>query len=92
MYKVFLNGADSVKWATADDFTLLKKCLSSFCEFTNIEDCDIIHSVNWPALLNIDPRYLTEKSVIAHIPYDVKNMLMPPNYLRVLPFVDRLID
>jgi glycosyltransferase involved in cell wall biosynthesis len=91
MYKVFLNGADSVKWATADDFNLLKKCLSSFCEFTTIEDCNIIHSVNWYALLNINPRYLAEKYVITHIPHDVKNMLMQPNYLRILPFVDRWI-
>lgn len=91
MYKVFLTGADSVKWATADDFNLLKKCLSSFCEFTSIEDCDIIHSVNWHALLYINSGYLAEKYLIAHIPHDVKNMVMRPDYLRVLPFVDRWI-
>lgn len=91
MYKVFLTGGDSVKWATADDFNLLKKCLSSFCEFTTIEDCNIIHSVNWHALLDINFKYLSKRYVITHIPHDVKNMLMQPNYLKVRPFVDKWI-
>ena len=91
MYKVFLTGGDSVKWATADDFNLLKKCLTSFCEFTSIEDCDIIHSVNWHALLDINFKYLSKRYVITHIPHDVKNMLMQPNYLKVRPFVDKWI-
>jgi hypothetical protein len=91
MYKVFLTGGDSVKWATADDFNLLKKCLTSFCEFTNLEDCDIIHSVNWYALLDINFKYLSKRYVITHIPHDVKSMLMQPNYLKVRPFVDKWI-
>ena len=91
MYKVFLTGGDTIKWATADDLNLLQRCLSSFCEFTDLHNCDIIHSVTWYGLLDIDPRYLSEKYVIAHISHDVKNMLMQPKYLRVLPFVDRWI-
>lgn len=91
MHKVFLTGRNFVNWATDDDLNLLQKSLSSFCEFTNLDDCDIIHSVNWHALLNINLSYLAEKYVIAHIPHDVKNMLMQPDYLRVLPFVDRWI-
>lgn len=91
MYKVFLTGGDSVRWATADDLNLLRRCLSFFCEFTDLHNCDIIHSVTWYGLLDIDPRYLSEKYVIAHISHDVKIMLMQPKYLRVLPFVDRWI-
>ncbi len=84
-------GGDPVKWATADDLNLLRRCLSPFCEFTDLKNCNIIHSVNWTALQMIDSGYLAEKYVIAHIPHDVKNMLMHPNYLRVLPFVDKWI-
>lgn len=91
MYQVFVTGGDPVKWATDDDLNLLRRCLSSFCEFTDLKNCDIIHSVNWTALRRIDPLHLAEKYVIAHIPHDVKNMLMRPDYLRILPFVNRWI-
>ncbi|MFX0135558.1 MAG: glycosyltransferase [Candidatus Hodarchaeota archaeon] len=91
MYKVFLTGGDSVRWATADDLNLLQKCLSSFCEFTDLQNCNIIHSVTWYGLVNIDPKYLSEKYVITHISHDIKIMLMQPRFLRVLPFVDRWI-
>ena len=89
--KVFLTGRDFVNWATDDDLDLLRKCLSSFCEVTSMENCDIIHSVNWHALCHINPRFLLEKYVIAHITHDVKNMLMQSEYLKILPFVDRWI-
>jgi hypothetical protein len=91
MYKVFLTGGDSVKWATDDDFNLLRKSLSSFCEINSIERCDIIHLVNWHALPDINPRYLAEKYMTAHILHDVKNMLMQLVYLRMLPFVGKWI-
>ena len=90
-HKVFLTGGDSVNWATDDDLNLLRQSLPSFCEISSIEDCSIIHSVNWYALLDINPRDLAEKYVITHIPHDVKNMLMQQHYLRILPFVDRWI-
>lgn len=91
MHKVFLTGGDFVKWATDDDLNLLRKSLSSFCEFTSIKDCDIIHSVNWHALLDINFKYLSKRYVVTHIPHDVKNMLMQPNYLKLRPFVDKWI-
>lgn len=91
MYKVFLAGKEPLNWATDDDFNLLKRCLSSFCEFTDLKNCDIIHSVNWYGLLDIDSRFLAEKYVIAHIPHDISHMLVRADYLRVLPFVDKWI-
>lgn len=47
--------------------------------------------MTWYGLFNIDPRYLTEKYVIARISHDVKHMLIQHKYLKVLPFVDRWI-
>lgn len=91
MYKVFLAGEEPLNWATDDDFNLLKRCLSNFCELTDLNNCDIIHSVNWYGLLDIDSRFLAEKYVIAHIPHDIRHMLVRADYLRVLPFVDRWI-
>ncbi|WP_287584494.1 glycosyltransferase [Candidatus Borrarchaeum sp.] len=91
MYKVFLTGGEPINWATDDDLNLLRKCLSPFCEFTNLQNCDVIHSVNWYWLRDIDPKYLAEKYVIAHIPHDVRHMLMRSEYHRILPFVDKWI-
>ena len=91
MHKVFLTGRDFVNWATDDDFNLLRKSLSSFCEIKSIESCDTIHLVNWHALPDINPGYLAEKYMTAHILHGVKNMLMQRVYLRMLPFVDRWI-
>jgi len=91
MYKVFLTGGEPIKWATDDDLNLLQRCISPFCEFTDLYNCDIIHSVNWYWLQEINPRYLAEKYVIAHIPHDVRHMLMRPELLKVLLFVDKWI-
>ncbi|MCD4744091.1 MAG: glycosyltransferase [Desulfobacteraceae bacterium] len=90
-HKVFLTGGDAVKWATDDDYNLLQKSLSSFCESVNLKDCNIIHSVNWHALLKISPTYLADRYVITHIPHDIKNMLMQSDYLKISPFVDKWI-
>ncbi|MEW6068856.1 MAG: glycosyltransferase [Nitrospirota bacterium] len=63
--------------------------ISSFVEVTeDMERAEIIHSINWHALMEIDRNILRNKVVVSHIPHDVRNMLMQPEYLRAAPFVD----
>lgn len=90
--KIFLTGRDFVNWATDDDFRFAKKSLEAFVEITeNISEADIIHSINWHTLLELDKTVLKRKIVISHIPHDVRNMLSQPEYLKVAPFVDHWI-
>ncbi|MFH1047618.1 MAG: glycosyltransferase [Patescibacteria group bacterium] len=90
--KIYLTGRDNVNWATDDDFKFTKSALLSFAEIVDdTAEADVIHSVNWHSLLPIDKGVLKNKIVVAHIPHDVRNMLMQPEYLKVAPFVDRWI-
>lgn len=87
--KIHLSGRDYVNWATDDDFRFTKSALASFADVVeDIAVADVIHSVNWHVLLQIDKRILKDRIVISHIPHDVRNMLMQPEYLKVAPFVD----
>ena len=53
--KIYLTGRDFVNWATDDDYFFMKKAISSFAPVTEkIEEADMIHSINWYALLTID--------------------------------------
>lgn len=90
-YKVFLTGGEFINWAVDDDYNLTKKALTHFCEFVSLKDAEIVHTVNWHGLLNLDLDYLKNKYVITHVPHDVRNMLMEPEYLRVLPVVDKWV-
>lgn len=90
-YNVFLTGRDCIGWATDDDYILTKEALSSFCELVPLKNAEIVHTVNWHGLLNLDIRNLRTKYVIAHIPHDIRNMLMQPNYLKVASVIDKWI-
>lgn len=89
---MYLTGRDHVGWATDDDFRFTKAALETFADIVDdISAADVIHSVNWYALLPIDREILRTKRVVTHIPHDVRNMLMQPEYLKVAPFVDQWI-
>jgi glycosyltransferase involved in cell wall biosynthesis len=90
--KVYLTGRDFVQWATDDDFFFVQKAISRFALIKeHPEEADVIHSVNWHALLSIDKTLLNKKIVISHIPHDVRNMLSQPEYLTVALHVDHWI-
>lgn len=92
MKKIFLTGRDFVNWATDDDFNFTKKALESFVEVVDdVRKAEIIHSINWHSLLNVEKSLLQKKRVIAHIPHDVRNMLAQPEYLKIAPFVDHWV-
>lgn len=90
--KVFLCGQDNIGWATDDDYLLTRRSLSSFARFVDgAEQADVIHTVNWRALLKIPVDLLTSRLVVAHVSHDVRAMLGQPEYLKVAPYVNRWI-
>jgi glycosyltransferase involved in cell wall biosynthesis len=90
-YNVFLTGRDCIGWATDDDYKLTQEALAPFCEFVSLKNAEVVHTVNWHELLDLDIEDLRKKYVISHIPHDVRNMLMQPNYLKIASVVDKWI-
>lgn len=89
---VFLCGRDNVGWATDDDYFLTRGALSDFVHFVDAPDAaEIVHAVNWRALLAIPVELLRSRTVIAHVSHDVRAMLGQPDYLKVAPYVNRWI-
>jgi glycosyltransferase involved in cell wall biosynthesis len=88
--RVYLTGRDEVGWATDDDHRLVSQAIASFTTVVpNAAQADVIHSVNWRALLSVDARCLAERPVLAHIPHDVRHLLAQPRYLEIAPRVNR---
>ena len=48
--KVFLTGGDDIGWALDEDLRLTRKALEGFVEFTDLETCEVVHSVWWEPL------------------------------------------
>jgi len=89
MKKVYLTGKENINWAVTDDYKLVKRALKGFVEFVeDINQAEIVHTVSWPQLLNLNIKILKTKKVIAHISHDVRAMLMQPEYLKIAPVVD----
>jgi glycosyltransferase involved in cell wall biosynthesis len=84
-------GRDYVKWALDDDYTLLHACVSRIGKVTNIEQADIIHTVNWKELKNIDNALLRSKIVFANIPHDITNMMICPEFWDTFRHVNRYV-
>ncbi|MBS1188460.1 MAG: glycosyltransferase [Rhodocyclaceae bacterium] len=87
--RVFLCGRDHVGWATDDDYALTRRALSPFANFVDgSEEAEVIHTVNWRALLAIPVELLRTRRVVAHVSHDVRAMLGQPDYLKVAPYID----
>ena len=57
--KVFLTGGDDIGWALDEDLRLTRKALEGFVEFTDLEACEVVHSVWWEPLLSKPPATLS---------------------------------
>lgn len=87
--KVYLCGRDNVGWATDDDYFLTRRALPDFVRFVESPDAaEIVHAVNWRALLAISTEVLRTRHVVAHVSHDVRAMLAQPDYLKIAPYVN----
>lgn len=90
--KVFLCGRDNFGWALDDDYFLTRQALPAQAMFIDsAEEAEIVHAINWRALLSIPSNVLRSRAVIAHVSHDVRAMLGQPDYLRIAPYVTRWI-
>jgi len=78
--KVFLTGGDGWGWALDEDEKFVRHSLEGTVEFTDLKDCDVVHSVWLNPLLTLEEDTLCGKRIICHIPGEPFRYLRLPQY------------
>jgi glycosyltransferase involved in cell wall biosynthesis len=86
--KVFLTGGDGIGWALDEDLRLTRQALEGFVEFTDLETCEVVHSVWWEPLLSIAPATLSAKRIVCHMAGEPFRYLSLPRHRHVVGAVD----
>ncbi|MGF1678890.1 MAG: glycosyltransferase [Candidatus Methylacidiphilales bacterium] len=73
--KVHFIGGEGIGWALDHDLAHVRASAVGVVEEASLEECDIIHSVWWRALLDIPTAVLEKKVVLASIADDPSIML-----------------
>lgn len=87
-FKVFFTGGEGISWALDHDLHHLTQLSKEFVEVVPLEKADIIHTVFWHSLLQIPPKQLAGKCVIASIADKPHIVFNRPEYLKVREFID----
>jgi glycosyltransferase involved in cell wall biosynthesis len=77
--KIYLTGGDSLGWALHHEMESTRKILT-FGKLTNIINCNVIHSVYWPALLGIPAGLLKGRRIISHLSHDPRLAAEQPGW------------
>lgn len=88
MPKVFLTGGDDAGWALDEDLRLTRQSLEGIIEPTDLDQCEVIHSVWWESLLNISPNAIETKPVICHMSAEPFRYLSIPRHRHAVSRVD----
>lgn len=86
--KVFLTGGDLGGWALDEDLRLTKRALESVVELTDLEHCEVVHSVWWEPLLEIPHSRLGDKPIICHMSGEPYRYMSLPRYRHAARLVD----
>lgn len=62
-----MTGGDGNDWALDEDLAMTKRALENIVEFSDLDHCDIIHSVWWNSLYYIEPKKLKQRQVFCHL-------------------------
>lgn len=82
--KVHLMGGDGMGWALDTDLLQIRRALEGFVEFTDLENCEVVHSVWWEPLLDIPVAKLANKRVICHLSGEPFRYLSIPLFSRAM--------
>ena len=67
MIKVCLNGTENNGWAMDEEMAHIRDALDGKVEFTDLDDCEILHSVYWWKLVQLPASKLKGKKIICSI-------------------------
>jgi len=89
--KVFLTGGDHSGWALDEDVRLTQEALKDIVELTDLEHCDVVHSVWWEPLLALPTAALAQKLVFCHMSGEPFRYVSLPRHRHVVRLVDSWI-
>lgn len=87
-FKVCFTGGEGIGWALDHDLQHLMKLSGDFVDVVPIEKADIVHTVFWNSLLQVPPKHLAGKCVIASIADKPQIVFARPDHLKVRDVVD----
>lgn len=85
--RVFLTGGDGIGWAVDEDLRLTRRALEGMVEFSDVETCDVVHSVWWEGLMLIPKPLLEGKRIICHVPGEPFRYLAVPQHSHAMELV-----
>ena len=80
-----------MKWALDEDLELIRRSIEPFVEFTDLETCEVVHSIWWEALLNAPPKLFAGKRVICNFSNRPFHYMKHPNFSRAQNLVGHWI-
>ncbi len=89
--RVALIGGDNTNWALDSDLRLTRRAIEDMATFSNLSDCDVVHSVSWLEIANMPAELLAGKRVICHIPGEPFRYLTIPGASKALERVGQWI-
>ena len=78
-------------WALDWELSLTRKALDGVVEFSGLDDCDVVHSMWWRALLSIPEGKLIGKRIISYVPGEPFRLLQSPYNGRAMRLVGKWI-
>ena len=85
--KIYLTGGDNIGWALDEDLTLVRNSLNGVVDFTDIDQCDVVHSVWWESLLKIPREKLLGKKVVCQASGEPFRYMTLPSFQQALSTV-----
>ncbi|MCP8319030.1 MAG: glycosyltransferase [Candidatus Methylarchaceae archaeon HK01B] len=80
-----------MSWALDDHLDLTRRALEGIVEFTDLDHCEVVHSVWWERLLNLPKKLLLGKRIICHMSSRPFHFLKQPRFLLARKLVGRWI-
>jgi len=89
--KVFLMGGDGLEWALDEDLRLARRALERLVAFTDLNECEVVHSVWWEPLLALPQEQLVGKRIICQMSGEPYRYLSLPRFRHAIAMVGRWI-
>ncbi|SLM46421.1 Glycosyltransferase [Nitrospira japonica] len=86
--KVHMTGGDGTGWALDEDLRLTRQALSDIVEFSDLDHCEVIHSVWWESLLRVPEAIAVRAFVVCHMSGEPFRYLTLPQHRHVVGLVD----
>lgn len=79
-------------WALDSDLQQIRRALEGMVDFTDLEQCEVVHSVWWEPLLDIQESKLVNKRVVCHLSGEPFRYLTQPLFSMAMTRVGQWIS